>query len=122
MIDATFASYTSPTSGVNVIDFILETAISIDALSELEIFTIPLLSTSSIVITAVYILRAAGIMLMGAIKNKEHELLPDAHWYDKVAVFTLIAVIAGVGFFPNWLVDIIYTDLGPMFERMMSQL
>ena len=104
--------------------FVAEMTIFVGAFENHDMFTrvATVLVVSSIVITAVYILRAAGIMLMGAIKNKEHELLPDAHWYDKVAVFTLIAVIAGVGFFPNWLVDIIYTDLGPMFERMMSQL
>ena len=104
--------------------FVAEMTIFVGAFENHDMFTrvATVLVVSSIVITAVYILRAAGIMLMGAIKNKEHELLPDAHWYDKVAIFFLIAVIAGVGFFPNWLVDIIYTDLGPMFERMMSQI
>jgi len=71
------------------------------------------------VITAVYVLRAAGTMLMGAIKNKDFELLPDAHWYDKVAVFVLIAVITGMGMFPNWLAIMIYDGLGPMFERFV---
>jgi NADH-quinone oxidoreductase subunit M len=104
--------------------FVAEMTIFVGAFENQDMFTrvATVLVVSSIVITAVYILRAAGIMLMGPIKNKEFESLSDARWYDKVAVFLLIAVIAGIGFFPNWLIDIIYTDLGPMFDRMTSQI
>ena len=79
-----------------------------------------ILVISSIVITAVYILRAAAIMLYGQIKNKEFESLPDARWYDKVAVFILIAVITGMGMFPGWLGDMIFNDLTPMFSRIIT--
>lgn len=88
--------------------------------SDLFIRVATILVISSIVITAVYILRAAAIMLYGPIKNKEFELLPDARWYDKVAVFVLIGVIAGMGMFPGWLGDMIYNDLTPMFSRLIE--
>ncbi len=101
--------------------FVAEMTIFVGAFQNEEMFirVATILVISSIVITAVYVLRAAGTMLMGAIKNKEFELLPDAHWYDKVAVFVLIAVIAGMGMFPNWLATMIYDGLGPMFERFV---
>ncbi len=101
--------------------FVAEMTIFVGAFQNDELFirVATILVISSIVITAVYVLRAAGTMLMGAIKNKEFELLPDAHWYDKVAVFVLIAVIAGMGMFPNWLASMIYDGLSPMFERFV---
>lgn len=79
-----------------------------------------ILVISSIVITAVYILRAAAIMLYGPLRKQEFELLPDARWYDKVAVFILIGAIAGMGMFPNWLAEMIYTDFTPMFNRFIA--
>lgn len=101
--------------------FIAEMTIFVGAFQNDDMFirVATILVISSIVITAVYVLRAAGTMLMGPIKNKDFELLPDAHWYDKVAVFVLIATITGVGLFPNWLGRMIYDGLGPMFERMV---
>ncbi len=102
--------------------FVAEMTIFVGAFQNEQMFirVATILVISSIVITAVYVLRAAGTMLMGAIKNKDFELLPDAHWYDKVAVFVLIAVIAGMGMFPNWLATMIYDGLGPMFERFVA--
>ncbi|RLD22287.1 MAG: NADH-quinone oxidoreductase subunit M, partial [Bacteroidetes bacterium] len=100
--------------------FVAEMTIFVGAFQNDEIFirVATILVISSIVITAVYILRAAAIMLYGQIKNKEFESLPDARWYDKVAVFILIAVITGMGMFPGWLGDMIFNDLTPMFSRM----
>lgn len=101
--------------------FIAEMTIFVGAFQNNDLFVrvATILVISSIVITAVYVLRAAGTMLYGPIKNKEFEGLSDARWYDKVAVFVLIAVIAGMGMFPNWLASMIYDGLGPMFERFV---
>ncbi len=100
--------------------FVAEMTIFVGAFQNTGLFEriTTVLVISSIVVTAVYILRAAGIMLYGQLKNKEFAVLQDARWYDKVAVFVLIAVIAGMGMFPGWLSDMIYEGLGPMFERM----
>ena len=102
--------------------FVAEMTIFVGAFQNDDMFIriATILVISSIVITAVYILRAAAIMLYGQIKNKEFESLPDARWYDKVAVFILIAVITGMGMFPGWLGDMIFNDLTPMFSRIIT--
>jgi len=102
--------------------FVAEMTIFVGSFQNTDLFTrvATILVVSSIVITAVYILRAAGIMLYGPIKDKKFEVLPDARWYDKIAVFILIGVITGMGMFPGWLSNMIFTDLTPMFERMAN--
>jgi NADH-quinone oxidoreductase subunit M len=102
--------------------FVAEMTIFVGSFQNTDIFirVATILVISSIVITAVYILRAAGIMLYGPIKNKAFESLPDARWYDKVAVFILIGVITGMGMFPGWLSNMIFNDLTPMFERVIA--
>lgn len=101
--------------------FVAEMTIFVGSFQNADMFirVATFLVISSIVITAVYILRAAAIMLYGQIKNKEFELLQDARWYDKVAVFVLIGVITGMGMFPGWLGNMIFNDLTPMFSRML---
>ena len=59
------------------------------------------LAVSSIVVTAVYILRVVGMMLMGPPKE-EHKDLPKAFWYEKTAVFILIFFITAIGTMPWW--------------------
>ena len=78
-----------------------------------------ILVISSIVITAVYILRAAGIMLFGPIKNKEFLSLGDAHWFEKVSIFLLIIAITAIGFFPGWLSNMISESVGVLVERFV---
>ncbi len=57
------------------------------------------LSGASIVVTAVYILRATGRAIMGPISN-EHALLTDATWNEKLAAVLLIAGILIIGLAP----------------------
>ncbi len=45
-----------------------------------------IISVSAIVVTAVYILRVVGIMLMGPVKNPEFLNLERVTWYDKTAI------------------------------------
>jgi NADH-quinone oxidoreductase subunit M len=101
--------------------FIAEMTIFVGAFQNSDIFirVTTILVISSIVITAVYILRAAAIMLLGPIKKEDFLSLGDARWYEKVTVFLLIAVITGMGVFPGWLADMIFKGLGPMFERIV---
>lgn len=102
--------------------FVAEMTIFVGAFQNNDLFirVATILVISSIVITAVYILRAAAIMLYGQIKNKDFDLITDARWYERVAVFILIAVITGMGLFPGWLADMIFTDLTPMFSRFIA--
>src|SRR5204862_7650109 len=52
-----------------------------------------ILSCASIVVTAVYILRATGQSIMGPITDKQYLQLSDAAWYEKFAVVVLLAGI-----------------------------
>lgn len=59
-----------------------------------------ILSASSIVITAVYILRAAGKTVMGKLGNDEWQELHDAKWYEKTASVVLLSGILLIGMAP----------------------
>jgi NADH-quinone oxidoreductase subunit M len=60
----------------------------------------------SIVVTAVYILRAIGQTAMGPIKEGYNNL-SDAKWNEKLAAVILIAGIIAIGMAPFWLNDLI---------------
>ena len=57
------------------------------------------ISAASIVVTAVYILRATGKTIMGPISD-EHALLSDANWNEKLAAGLLIIGILIIGLAP----------------------
>ncbi len=101
--------------------FVAEMTIFVGAFQNSDLFTriSTVLVISSIVITAVYILRAAGIMLFGPIKNKEFLSLGDAHWFEKVSIFLLIIAITAIGFFPSWLSNMISESVGLLVERFV---
>ena len=60
----------------------------------------------SIVVTAVYILRAIGQTAMGPIKEG-HLSVGDARWNEKLAAIILIAGIVAIGIAPFWLNDLV---------------
>ncbi len=62
---------------------------------------------ASIVVTAVYILRAIGQSVMGPITNNHHTQLSDASWNEKAAAVILIIGIVAIGIAPFWLSDLI---------------
>ncbi len=59
-----------------------------------------ILACASIVVTAVYILRAAGKVLMGPISNEHFRSLKDAAWNEKLASVILILSIVLIGVAP----------------------
>lgn len=61
----------------------------------------------SIVVTAVYILRAIGNVAMGPIKNEAFLQIKDATWNEKLAAVILLAGILAIGIAPAWLNDLI---------------
>lgn len=77
-----------------------------------RVFTI--VAVSSIVITAVYILRVVGKILYGPVQDKHHESLTDATWFEKLAVVSLIVCIAGIGMYPSFVSNIIRDSLSFM--------
>jgi NADH-quinone oxidoreductase subunit M len=72
----------------------------------------------SIVVTAVYILRAVGKVAMGPIVNPEHLQLGDAKWNEKLAAILLVAGILAIGIAPGWLNDL----LSPAAEVIMNRI
>ncbi|MDP1844255.1 MAG: NADH-quinone oxidoreductase subunit M [Sediminibacterium sp.] len=61
----------------------------------------------SIVVTAVYILRAVTRTAMGPITNSDFAELKDAHWNEKWAAIILLAGIISIGIAPGWLNDLL---------------
>ena len=61
----------------------------------------------SIVVTAVYILRAIGNVAMGPIKNEAYLQIKDATWNEKLAAIILVGGILAIGIIPSWLNDLI---------------
>ena len=99
--------------------FVAEMTIFVGAFQHPDAFhrIATIVSVSAIVVTAVYILRVVGIMLMGPVKNPEFEDLPKARWYEKIGAVLLIIPIAGMGLAPLWLSDMITDSLGPLMEK-----
>ncbi|MDR1226935.1 MAG: NADH-quinone oxidoreductase subunit M [Prevotellaceae bacterium] len=83
-----------------------------------RVFTI--IACSSIVITAVYILRVVGKILYGPAVNSEHLQLTDATWYEKISLITLIIAILGVGCLPFWLSGLANESLAPIIDRLAA--
>ena len=66
-----------------------------------------ILACASIVVTAVYILRAAGKSLMGPITDHHFNSISDATWNERMAAGVLITGIVAIGIAPFWLYQLI---------------
>ena len=77
-----------------------------------------IVATTSIVITAVYILRVVGKILYGVCTNEEHIKLSDATWDEKIAVVCLIVCVAGIGTAPWWISDLISNSVAPIISSL----
>jgi NADH-quinone oxidoreductase subunit M len=75
-----------------------------------------ILACASIVVTAVYILRATGKTIMGPISNT-YETLTDANWNEKLAAGILITGIVIIGVAPFLITHLI----GPGTDEIMSK-
>ncbi len=74
-----------------------------------RVFTIIMIS--SIVVTAVYILKVVGKILYGPVQDSHHLELTDAVWHERVAVIGLVICVAGMGIFPGWISNLISSSL-----------
>lgn len=100
--------------------FVAEMTIFVGSFANNDMFhrVLTILACSSIVITAVYILRVVGKILFGESKNEEHLALTDAVWYEKISVVGLIISVAAIGMFPHWVSDIISSSLTDVFQKL----
>ncbi len=99
--------------------FVAEMTIFIGSFQNQDMFSkvCTIIAASAIVVTAVYILRVVGILLLGPIKDQHFEELKDATWWEKVSLITLLAAIFAIGLAPLWLSNMIQDSLTPIVAR-----
>ena len=76
-----------------------------------------ILACASIVITAVYILRATGQTIMGPVKNPSYNGLTDATWNERLAGILLVAGIVAIGVAPFWLTKLLAPGVSSIIEH-----
>ena len=81
---------------------------------------VTIIACTSIVITAVYILRVVGRILYGTCTNPEHLKLTDATWDERLSVICLIVTVAGMGLAPLWVSDLVRGGVGTVITQLMN--
>ncbi len=76
------------------------------------------LAASSVVTTAVYLLRALTKMLYGPIQDPHHLELTDATFVERVPLAVLVFFLAFAGIFPGWMIRLISSSLAPIVTRI----
>jgi len=102
--------------------FVAEVTIFVGAFQHPDLFhrIVTIVAVTSIVITAVYILRVIAILLLGPTANEHYEHLADAKWYEKVSAVTLISFVALIGLAPFWLSSVIGVSLQPIINKILA--
>ena len=75
-----------------------------------------IIAITSIVVTAVYILRTVGFILFEKVKDEHYLTLTDATWDERFAVCCLIFCVAGLGSFPLWASNAITDAVTPILQ------
>ncbi len=78
-----------------------------------------IISISAIVVTAVYVLRVVGIMLMGPVKNEAYTKLESTTWYEKTGIMLLLIPIVGIGVAPLWISNLIMESIQPFIQGVL---
>ena len=73
----------------------------------------------SIVVTAVYILRAIGQTGMGPLKE-QFSSLTDAKWNERLAAIILVAGIIAIGIAPFWLNDLVRPGTEALINKVVN--
>jgi len=102
--------------------FVAEMTIFVGAFQHADTFhrVATIIAASSIVVTAVYILRVVGIMLFNKINKPEYEMITDAKWYERLSTGTMIFGITAIGIAPLWLSNMITEGLVPIMEKLLA--
>jgi NADH-quinone oxidoreductase subunit M len=100
--------------------FVAEMTVFVGSFQHQDMFhrVVTVIVASSIVITAVYILKVVGVLLLGPLKDQHHADLEDAKWYEKLSTVTLVLAVAAIGIAPLWLSDTIVASLKPIVARL----
>ena len=102
--------------------FVAEMTIFVGSFQNADTFhrAATIIACTSIVVTAVYILRTVGFILFNKVENPHYETLTDATWDERVAVCGLIVCVAGLGLAPLWASQVISDTIGPIIEHINS--
>lgn len=76
-----------------------------------------ILACASIVVTAVYILRATGATIMGPVRDPQYQQLGDATWNERLAGVLLVVGVVAIGVAPFWLTDLLGPGVGAIMEH-----
>ena len=100
--------------------FVAEMTIFVGSFQNADTFhrVCTIVACTSIVVTAVYILRVVGKILFQKIPNPEFLKLTDATWEERLAVGGLIFCVAGLGTAPFWAQEVIYDAVGPIIQHI----
>lgn len=100
--------------------FVAEMTVFVGAFEHADVFhrVMTIIAATSIVITAVYILRVVGKLLYGSVVNPVHLTLKDATWDERFAVICLIIAVAGIGLAPLWISDMINGSVLPVIGKL----
>ena len=100
--------------------FVAEMTIFVGSFQHPDLFhrILTIVATTSIVITAVYILRVVGKILYGPVLDEHHLTLTDATWYEKISAVGLIACIVALGVWPSGASDLISNSLAPVMKQL----
>ena len=100
--------------------FIAEMTIFVGSFQNADTFhrVLTIAACTSIVITAVYILRVVGKILYGTCKNEHHLQLTDATWDERFSVICLILAVAAFGMAPLWVSNMISTGVEPIVNHI----
>ncbi|MCH5236257.1 MAG: NADH-quinone oxidoreductase subunit M [Muribaculaceae bacterium] len=102
--------------------FVAEMTIFVGSFQDADVFhrIFVIAATTAIVITAVYILRVVGKLLLGPVQDDHHLSLTDATWFERLSTVTLILCIAGIGCFPNWINEAIQHSFAPIIAAIQG--
>lgn len=102
--------------------FIAEMTIFVGSFENADTFhrTATIIACTSIVVTAVYILRVVGKILFQKVADPHYETLTDATWDERFSVCCLIFCVAGLGIAPLWASNIIDNAVAPIITEITS--
>mgnify|MGYP002629456807 FL=1 len=101
--------------------FVAEMNIFVGAFENPSMFNriLTILAVSSIVVTAVYILRLVGKIMMGPLVNDDFKDLPKVTWYERTGILLLLIPIIAMGVAPLWLSDMIMASIEPFIKGVL---
>lgn len=94
--------------------FIAEMTIFVGSFENADTFhrCCTIIACTSIVVTAVYILRTVGFILFEKVADPHYESLTDATWDERFTVACLVFCVAALGSFPLWASNVIDGAVG----------